>query len=578
MDNEHIEICINIIEFFKNDSIVIKDFLLSEFNTPWDIPYMMKYNIDKEQLIYNKQILLTYIIEKYYEYLKEQSREDKIYVGKVKTIDELQYLFYNDETHCIRMVKYFVNYLSEIESFNISTKNLFKHDIVNINEIISSERDIMGLNTVDKTSTNFYEEFQKKYSVFSKDLFDCIKQYIDAKIEDYEEEQFINYLFSLAYAYIKFSEETNEELDKNDKEFLNLVESDIDLVEYFYAYPIISTFVVECIYDCVNEYNDNYDVRHFLTDDNSNELFNKLDSNYESTFDSDFVINSIALDNKLNHIMSFFRTQDLIPGIGIADSLSNDSIVEILDGKYSMYEPLIAIGLDGRYEEEYKRLIIRKIVTDVYEYINYTKVVGIDNEYKDYEIYSIYDEIDNMEYTWKNIYSVFYNNYSLLLDMWYTYNSKNINYKTKSCLKIKEDKKMDKILKMYYFSIYKYSKIYNIKELKSVDMMNQILEQLSNNIVNIDDKIICLIMCLNVYERLLINEQDNKMVNILSNESDLINYFSNNKEELVELVDLYKKLNTNMITYIDESKIRKNIKNKEYVNVIKKLNPYDEEF
>ena len=89
MDNEHIEICIKIIEFFKNDPIVIRDFLATSLNTPWDIPYMMKYNIDKEQLVENKRLLLTHIIEKYYEYLKELSREDKLYAGKVKTMDEL---------------------------------------------------------------------------------------------------------------------------------------------------------------------------------------------------------------------------------------------------------------------------------------------------------------------------------------------------------------------------------------------------------------------------------------------------------------------------------------------------------
>ena len=573
MNEKHIRI----IEFFRNDPIVIKDFLATSIDTPWDMPYMYKYRIDKEQLKLEKKNLLDDLITCYYDYLCELEFENKTGVSVTKSPEELEYLFFCDENYSIKIVKHFINYLNEVDSINICTHNYFKYDILNLFEIYRSETELMGLNNVDRNKSNFYDEFQKRYSVFSIDLFECIKHYLEARIDIEDESKFINYLFSLAYAYIKNSEDTGEKLDKNDKDFLELVKSDLDLDDYFFRYPVVSTFVVECIFDLYSEYKDNYDIRHMVNDDDSVELFNKLDDNYEDEFDDDILINNICLDMKLEQIMSFFKTKDLIPGVCVDEVLTNQAIIDILDDKYSLYEPLVTVGLDGRYEEEYKKLIIRKIVADCYEYLSY--IVTLDDKADFIDSYDevILDEIKKMDTEWKEIYSVFYTYGAELLDIWYRYNKEDINFHTKACINSKNKKVIIKVLDIYYYAIYRYTKTNNIKELKSVDMMNSLLDKIKYNSLDNSDSTMSNIMCLNVYERSLDSTDNNEFITLLSSQVDIDSYLKNNKDKYNQLVDMFKSLNRTKISYIEENRLRKNIKDKEHVKILKKLNPYDEE-
>lgn len=568
---------IRIIEFFRNDPLVIRDFLATSLDTAWDFPFMYKYKLSKEELIEQKKMLLDDIIVCYYDYQYEDEFDKNASNLNKKSVNELDYLFFCDDNYTIKLIKHFIDYLNTVEDINLNTYNYFKNNIINLMEIYKSEVELMGLDKIDRNNKSFYDVFQKAYSVFSKDLFDCIKQYIEVKLEPDEEQKFINYLFSLTYAYIKFSEETGEELDKNDRDFLELVKSDIDLTEFFYRYPVVAVFVIECVNDLIEEYKENYDLRKNIDDEDSLEVFKKLDDNFDDEFDADIVINNICLDIKLEQIMAFFKARDILPGVGFGENLTNQAIIDILDDKYSLYEPLVTVCLDGRYEGEYKKLLIRKIVADCYEYLSYLVTLDDKSSFIDSYDEVILEEIKGMKIEWKNIYSVFYTYADELLDIWYRYNNEDINYHTKACLNCKKSGDINRIISIYYYAIYRYTKNNNIKELKSVDLMNDIIEKLESNSLSEEDTALSDIMCLNVYERTLDDKEQDGIVKFLSKEENVNTYFKSNKEKYNELVRIFKRLNKRKISYIEENRLRKKITDKEHVKVIKKLNRYNED-
>ena len=117
-----------VIEYFRNDFGVIHDFLLED--TPWDIQlaYLLEVNID--EIMRHKELLLNSIITTYHNNvliypikagINKISLVDKPYVDKIqKGFDPLT-IFVDDEQCCVKMIKYFIKLLPvdiKIVTFN----------------------------------------------------------------------------------------------------------------------------------------------------------------------------------------------------------------------------------------------------------------------------------------------------------------------------------------------------------------------------------------------------------------------------------------------------------------------------
>ena len=578
IDDESANNSISVIEFFRNDFLVIKDFLNQLDGSPWDTVYMIRNNINRDDLVLIKKVMIGNIFNFYHNYLLKEIEDEKIPYNCAKTIKELEYLFFTDESYATKMFKAYISYLKEDYNIMLDTKNYFFLNIENVREILMSEHDLIGISSMDYETEQ--EEFNKKYKVFTQDFYKCVKDYINCKISEDDEEWFIKYMFSLAYAYIKYMDESDLVIDEVEEEYINIIDSDIDLVEYFYREPSVVAFIVEHINSDSIEFGENYDLRRSIS--SSQELFSCLDENYDNEFEKDILINDVTLENKLEIIMKFFKNQRLLPDIGINESFSNNTIKELIDGVYSIYEPLVAVGLDGRYQEVYRRLLMRKYIADVYEFLNYeTKLPNHETE-KDL----FYSEMNEINSDWDSVCVFFEENYMYLMDYCYEYYSKENNYRINACIEAKKTDAYKKINKFNMFSAYRYLmlELRKVKQLKSVDSMNNILGQLKSGKINLSSfdnpEDICKIICLNVYERLIINDEIDieyrEIINILNNELNLTEYLSAHQSQFFNIIKLFKKINSNEITYENECQIRKKITDERYVKVLKRLNPYNE--
>ena len=576
-DDEVLDSAVTIIEYFRNNFVVIKDFLNQLKGCPWDNAFMMKNNISEDELVFTKKKVISSLISYYHYYLLQQIDEGNFSSNRAKTVEELNYLFFTDEEYMIKIFKAYIKFLKEQYDVLIDTKNYFMLNIENIREILISEHELMDIN-----NANVESDFEKKYDAFSNDLHKCIKGYIDCKINKEDNEYFIKYLFSLAYAYVKNKEELSGEIDDTELKFMEMVESDIDYVDMFDNDSSCVAFILECIDSSYIENIDNYDLRHSIEDSQSKELFSYLDDNFNNKFDKDILINDITLESKLEKIMKFFKNQKLLPDIGVCEAFSNDSIKELLDGVYSIYEPLVAVGLDGRYQELYRELIIRKFVADVYEFLGYE--CSLKGHSTDDDLFL--SDMNEINLDCNSIFVFFEENYSFLMDYWYLYQSKSNNYKIDACIDAKEKGRNKKIFSFNVFSMYRYLflALRKVKHLKSVDLMNEIIEQLNSDkmvLSSFDNQdSICKIICLNVYERLIIQEDLNveyrEIVNILNNELNLTDYLSSHQSQFLNIIKLFKRINNEKISYDNECVLRKSITDDYHVKVLKRLNPYNE--
>lgn len=569
-------ITINVIEYFKNDPNVIRDFL-SLTPSPWDTLFMIKNNINVDELKAIKDNVLDNLVNKKLDRMINEY-DDADISDDIYSKEEVYNLFNTDEECTHKIIESYMFDIAKKYNVNISLFNFFKSYIEDLLQdyIYNLESFDLEQTSIDNT---FLSELSPKHKPFiKKEAKDFIK-YIENNIPEENVNLFIGYLLSIIYAYIRVYIDNVEDIEIDDSVFVDILDSDIDYKEYLINSPELIVRLVDHLNDLYSLYPHNYDLRKQIKDDVIQSIFNNIDPYYNSYFEDTVLLNDITIEDKLDKVMRMFKDNDLVRNNDIDYIFSNDQIIDYLEGIHSMYSSLLSVGLDARFEEYYSTLIIKKYVSDVYEYLGYIRT--LDNSF-DVEYLDLYEEIQEIDYDWKSIYGLFYDNYSIILDLWYRYANKDINFHIKAWLEAKNNGDYKTIININSFAVYRFSKLQNTKELQSVDCMNNILRQMSTGSYEFGENAhdICNIICLNIYERLLTLEdytlEQKKLLDLFNNSDNLPEYLDKHQTEFWKIINLFDKINPTEVDYIKECNIRNNIKSEEHIKTLKKLNPFNE--
>ena len=579
INNSNIDnITINVIEYFKNDSIVIKDFLFLE-SSPWDTLFMIKYNLTMEELKNVKESVINNLIEK--KIIKMIDKYDDLQENEYNdTKEEVKDLFYEDAECCNRIIEGYMFDISKKRSVNIDLFNFFKLDIEEILQDFVYNLEYYDLSQIEFDS-DFLDNIKEKYKEFVKSVYENFADYIENFVSEELSNLFIGYIFSIIYAYAKIYIDSTDDTEIDESVFANLLDSTFNFKEFLLNSPEMIIKILDYLNDLYYTCPNSFDLRKTIDDEQSQDLFANVDPFYNSNFENSVLLNDITIEDKLEKIMRSFKNIDSIKNNGMDSFYSNDEIINYLDGIKSLYLPLLSVGLDARYEEYYSVLIIKKFVSDVYEYLGYIKNSNIQNTFDSEYIY-LYNEISNLDYDWQNIYEFFYTNYSAIIDLWFRYSNKDINFHIKAALEAKNNGDYENIISINSYAVYRFSKLQNTKELKSVDCMNSIIKQMATGSYNFKESAtdICNIICLNIYERLSsidnLDEEQSEFLKLITETDDLPRYLELHKHEFWRLINIFDKINPTEVDYIKECNLRKKVTKNNNVKILKKLNPFNE--
>lgn len=567
-----------IIEMFKNDYRMIKDFLTN--NSSWDLMVEWNLSLTHDELI-EKKVKMYNVINNTYsncflnclsknEFEKIISKDKALeYVmkNKVYTIQ----LFSENLEFATKMIKLYVEFLKRQTDIKECTYNKYKNDVENIIGIYNMEymkNDMDEDLSYEENAINFFYKTNYK-----------IKKYINNTFTfKNEKEEFINYIISLAYAYLKDMMNTSDE-DILDEEvmFIRTIEKDKDLKKMFDNDDNFFTILFETLSSCLLEYRQSYDLRKKVTDDKSIEIFNKLDKNFNVEYSSDIVIEDYTIDILFERILKTFIVE-----------FNNEQIFDLLTDEISIYNDLFSNGLDPRFEKRYKLLMMRKLIVNSYEYLFY--LYSIKDERIDFNVV-----LEDIKLPKNNdaVFSFFCNNYNDILNMYREYNNKDINFNDRVRMEIYNNN-LEHIIKMkrtYFFIEGRYFGIMSgrIKKFDSVDYINDInrkifLEKrLELNGIKEVEKYFKTI-CYYVYER-IINMNDcskgieieiNDMITAISSIDNFTEEILKNKELFGKINFWYVNLSSKEISYYEESKLRNKINNPEHIKVLNRLNEFNE--
>lgn len=567
-----------VIELFKNDYRMIKDFLTN--NSPWDLMVEWNLSLTHDELI-EKKVKMYNVINNTYsncffnclsknEFEKIISKDKALeYVmkNKVYTIQ----LFSENLEFATKMIKLYIEFLKRQTDIKECTYNKYKYDVENIIGIYNMEymKNDMDEDLIyEENAINFFNMTNYK-----------IKRYINNTFTfKNEKEEFINYIISLAYAYLKDMMNTSDE-DILDEEvmFIRTIEKEKDLKNLFNKDDNFFTVLFETLSSCLLEYRQSYDLRKKVIDDKSVEVFKNLDKNFNVEYPDDIVVEDYTIDILFERILKIF-----------IDDLNNEQIFDLLTDEISIYNDLFSNGLDPRFEKRYKLLMMRKLIVNSYEYLFY--------------LYNIKDERIDFDVVLKDIrlpknddavFSFFCNNYDSILTMYREYNNKDINFNERVRLDIYNNNRenLKKMKKTYFFIEGRYLGIMSgvIRKLDSVDYINEINRKifLENRFelygINEVEKYFKTI-CYYVYERIInMNDCSNSlkmeitnMITAISSIENFTEEFLNNKELFGKINFWYVNLSTKEISYYEESKLRNKINNPEHIKVLNRLNVFDE--
>ena len=567
-----------IIEYFKNDYKMIKDFLTN--NSPWDLVIEWKLSLTHDELI-EKKILMYNVINNTYSKCFLNNLSESEYEKIILEDKSIEYilehkryiiqLFSENLDFAIKIIKFYIETLKIQTNIKECTYNKYKYDIENVIGIYNMEYMKTGMDdelSDEENAINFFNITNYK-----------IKRYIKRNFKfENEGKNFINYIISLSYAYLKYLEnEYDDEILEEEIDFLKAVEKLDDLNNLFDENDKFFTIAFETLSSCLLEYRQSYDLRKKIDDNKSIEIFKKLDKNYDTIFLDDIVIEDYTIDILFERIINDF----------IKD-LNNDQIFDLLTDEISIYSDLFKNGLDPRYEKKYKLLIMRKIITNSYEYLLYLyrnkdERIDINVNLNDVKL-PIKDD---------NVFSYFCNNYNDILNMYREYNKKTLNFHEKNRIDIYNGNSNDiiKMKKTYFYIEGRYIGIIHglVKQLDSVDYINDIYLKINrdyklelNGIKEIEKyyKTICFY----VYER-LVNIKDcpeylkNEIQNIIKIISSINNFsdeFINSKENFEKINLWFINLSMRELSYYEELKLRKKIENPEHIKVLNRLNEFNE--
>ncbi len=576
-----LDLSIDIIEFFKNDYLSIKVFLVQA--TVWDRPVMLKLSLSMDELRDLKRQMLKNIVMAYYSMVQEMVMEPDKEIHKVDYpfmkllnvgINPVD-IFINDNFCSEQMIRHYITLIQDRSHIRIDTYNNFQTNIMDLVSIYDNNYRIFGLDKVSERVDEIYDkETQGRYISFYRSLVKNVKDYIPTHFRNCDEESdFINYAFSLYYTDLLAKRNKDEELEDDELQVIDFVESDKDLVEVFDFNPSIVILILEYLSTTYHKNGLNYDQRKQVCDKEAKSCLRALDGNFDTEFDNDFIISDYTVDKKLSIILDSFDKE----------GLSSLEIYQLLLDHTSIYYQLYKVDLDARYSDFYKMLMIRKILSDVFEFESYLKTLLHNNSCVHY------DNLKSMTFNWENLLNYFVDKGVFLIESYYNYHYQSDNFREKARLHIYRNDELKSVDQINYYTTINYFAIVlgKLKELPSVDYINRMLDVLKkgSKLVAYDAKTLAefqkLIqaMCLNVYEHLAADEKKiyNKamILYVIENEPDLLYYLLNHEDVLDYIAFLFITYNQKPVSYSSELKLRASINDEHHIKVLRRINPFD---
>ncbi len=564
------------VEFFKNDYYMLYDFLVSD--TPWDRCITYKVGMDPKDLTEYKELFICSIISTYQKLLRASLDSSQINIvdyplaTKIMEGTPINQLFFNDAESYLVMIKFYIYALRDDVTFK---KDTFNEHKVLISKIWDLYYGLLGkynlINVeVDGMSLSSSNSYEQRFAAFRKELYAKICELFQQNFRRIEEEQeFINYIFSLAYAQLYLDRERGEELDSEELAVMSIIEGEMDTRESFYYNMNLALIPIEILMNLCDNYWPNIDIRKEVDDSDVQRYFSNLDDNYDTKFDSDLIITDYSVDDSLEAILSF-----------IYDNKSCDEIYHLLTSNECIYEMLMDNNLDGRYEGYFKYLMVCKILADTFEYESYLNATT-----KDHDQTINYQNLLGMKVTPNNIVNYFEEHSHFLIEKYGEYHSsKTVVEKARlHVANMKEDSIVTKIFpyaSINYFLL-RYRKV---APMASVDYINRLVLETRQNpeydFFGEDEEAnkLLLSMCLSVYENLLleenIDEEKSSAIKFLENSDNLIKDLQSNPEMLALIMRLFNEYNQEETTYNEELTKRNSIVKKNKVKMLNKLNPF----
>lgn len=590
-----------IIDYFDNDYLIIRDFLIKP--SPWDdnilfgineryidiVPLEIikdKSRINIKDLEKMKQkmlleILTTYnfsIIIPFLEQFNLTNDDvsiaslDGTLIEKNKKASANPALLAFDDFYMLRLIQFYVKTLSIKTDYNfrINTYNQFKFDVIKIDKIFNEVANKYNIyKVIADYESNETIEAEEKMMSFNKELVNKVKCYINMNFRTKEDVyDFVNYLFSVVYAYLMVQKERGEEIEGIEEDIIDATEGAVNLTELFYSDICIASEVIEQVHDNIVEFGREYDLRERLKNRNQKDIMGDLDLYYGQKKKNDVVIHTYSID---------FKLRNLILSLLIKNGIQNtfDILMDKTSLNDNLYDYLFELKLDARNSNFYKKEMIKKIVTDVLEYLNY-KDRNEEDEKK-------YNEIKSLN-SFFELLNFFTDNFTYLINTYLEYNRDCLFAHEKArfnCIKNKDIKKMEQL---YFYCIDRYLEIFASKynEIGYLDDLNKIIDNYYNNGVlslNINDinKIIIYVYERLVCEKSLFKIPDEMRGNLLLYIEKRNDYSYVERNKMLDLIiQLFLKITALSFGNEDECEIRKNIKNKEKIKILENMKKYEQ--
>lgn len=552
------------LEFFKNDFYIYYDFLTNTDTWDLSIAYLLGINIEEVNIL--KERLVKNIIDEYKKMLIESLDNKKINevdyhsLMKHKDADVVKMFFFDEDAYIIIM-KYYVNMHCNKLSFKKDTFNWFKYDIRNLVALYKSLNEFFKIDEIyDEIDTYDVDYVHDYVNEFNAGCYaEIVKQFKTMFRTIEEENEFINYLFSLCVPYVYIKKDTNI-LDSSEVSILAVLEEGLNAREVFYYNHEIAIDLVSIITELTDKCWPNIDFRKCIKDTNYQRMFEEYDKHYKDKFDKDVMISGITIDYSIEDVLSeLFITK------------TNKEIIDILLGDESIYDLLVENKLDARKERYYKNLIIKKILSDVYEYEHLKSgkkknVINVD---------VLEAMIKSQKYK-----QYFKDNYDVIIKEYKEYHSSDYNVE-KARIKIFNSgkvKEVSDILKTHYLLIESGS----LYSLYSVDKINEVITLLKKDknalLTSKKCDLYLKIICMCLYENLILENIQNdsiKQVIRIIESKDYLNIIKGDKNNIDMLINLFLFYYEDVISYSSEIKRRDTLNKLGYEKTLKRLNPFE---
>lgn len=560
----------NVYEFFRTDYFYVMDFLNED--TPWDRDFTYKFGISKADLdilkydmrrsieVTYRQNVLTWINERHQLPLVDEKFVRELQNGK----DVWTILNENRECNVIAH-RMFLNGVSVNTPIKVDTYNDFEENIMTIIDIFGTIFEKYNGPEIYASDPDS-EEAQFIFEQVYKEAYPTIAKYFQVSFRSIEEEtRFINYLFSLAYAFLYYEKDKEEGLDSAEVAVMGILEDDINARDVFYSNAFIACTVIDIIFSLYQSYGRAYDLRRSIKDDKVQTMFGNLDKNYNNQFSEPIMIYDFSIDTKLEECLALLEED-------------HTELFDLLTTHESIYDILMDNDLDGRFEDYFKLLMIGKILGDVFEVESYN--------HSNNENAKRYRELLDVARSKDLSFPYFFDNAGYLLDTYFNYHHADEDYIRHVRLSVKNNQDIPYVLKLNQVGIGHYLDL--CKDMPSVDYINHMLalSKESNFLMILhsipkdeQDKLIHS-MCLNVYEHLVLEKKKSKemeeVISMIENDA-IVTSLIDDEEKLMRIVRLFKFYNDAKLSYNVEHRMRSKIQDTDHVKVLERLNPFSSE-